>query len=77
MKLPSLLEAKKRTNNKINIVPEGYVLNENYKNLGLGKFTNEFLLFLNKSAVLLYVSVLLLIETKLLNAVLIIVSYNY
>ena len=37
MKLPSLLEAKKRTNNKINIVPEGYVLNENYKNLGLGK----------------------------------------
>ena len=25
------------TKNKINIVPEGYVLNENYKNLGLGK----------------------------------------
>ena len=37
MQLPNLNDAKVRTKNKVNIVENGYVLNDKYKNLGKGK----------------------------------------
>ena len=37
MQLPNLKEAKVRTKNKINIVEEGFILDDKYKNLGKNK----------------------------------------